>query len=50
MSESITTALVGICGAVVSLIATLAVNILMHWMKNENERKKSKQENCLGKC
>ena len=42
MSESITIALIGVFGAVIGSIATLAGNWLMHWQKNRDERNKEK--------
>ncbi|MBE0448830.1 MAG: hypothetical protein IBX64_12205 [Actinobacteria bacterium] len=42
MSESVTIALIGVGGAVIGSIATLAGNFLMHWLKNRDEKNKEK--------
>ncbi len=42
MSEPIIISLIGIAGAVVGSIATMAGNILMHWLKERSESKKEK--------
>ncbi|NOZ10692.1 MAG: hypothetical protein GXP09_06630 [Gammaproteobacteria bacterium] len=40
MSEPIIISLIGIAGAVVGSIATMAGNFMMHWLKERSESKK----------
>ncbi len=40
MTEPITIALIGVAGAVIGSIATLAGNFLMHWLKERSQAKK----------
>ena len=40
MSEPIVISLIGIAGAVVGSIATMAGNVLMHWLKERSAEKK----------
>lgn len=47
MSENITIALIGIGGAVVGSIATMAGNVLMHWLKQRSDRKKDEPRRAL---
>lgn len=47
MSESITIALIGVGGAVIGSIATLAGNFLMHWLKTRDEKNKEKPARVL---
>ena len=42
MSEPIIISLIGVGGAVVGSIATMAGNFLMHWLKERSESKKEK--------
>ncbi len=42
MSEPIMISLIGIAGAVVGSIATMAGNVLLHWLKERSETKKEK--------
>ena len=42
MSESIAIALIGMGGAVIGSVATLAGNFLLHWLKNRGEENKEK--------
>lgn len=42
MSEPIVISLIGVAGAVVGSIATMAGNFLMHWLKERSESKKEK--------
>ncbi len=42
MSEPIIIALIGVAGAVVGSIATLAGNFLLHWLKERSETNKEK--------
>ena len=42
MTEPIIISFIGIAGAVVGSIATMAGNILMHWLKERTELKKEK--------
>jgi len=42
MSEPIIISLIGIAGAVIGSIATMAGNFLMHWLKEKSEYEKDK--------
>jgi len=42
MSESIIIALIGVGGAVIGSVATLAGNFFIHWLKNRDEKNKEK--------
>ena len=42
MTESFVIALIGVGGAVIGSVATLAGNFLMHWLKNRDEKNKEK--------
>jgi len=42
MSESVTIALIGVAGAVVGSIATLAGNFGLHWLKEKSKTNKEK--------
>lgn len=47
MTEPIIIALIGVTGAVVGSVATLAGNFLMHWLKKRDEKNNEKPARAL---
>ena len=47
MSEPIIIALIGVTGAVIGSIATMAGNVLLHWLRERSEAKKDEPRKAL---